>query len=866
MSAAEEDKFQMIKEFPGYIAKAEITNTKPSYLVKGSKNVLIDYANRIISRNGYTLFGAANDGGGGIKSSYEWQNSTGHELPLRSHDSKLQFYWNSTWNTLKSNLSTPFLEFAKVLDYNSQIDILLWVLGEYNYYTWSGAVAKLRSSTTTTAKKQGTLGSPSFLGSGASMISIANPCVVTIVAHGLSAGDIVQFSTSGSLPGGLSTNTNYYVIAAGLGADVFEISATLAGSAIITTGSQTGLQTCYLVSNSQAKGIAFVAGTTGVAATITDSHSNFVNAGFAAGDTLTVVGSPANSKNFTIASVAAGTITLIMSDSLTSESAGASIVLHNGEPTWASSRFLMQSYIIGTVTITHASPGVLTAVNHGLVVGDTVQFTTTSALPSGLSTGITYYVVAAGLDANNFEVSATSGGSAINTTSDGAGVHTVIKTTRKITYLGVDYTYTGGELTDTLTGLTSFPTATVGDAVWQTPLTIKLPPSITSAFPSFAPDLIGVQLNQVIFASTKSMMVFGSSSSDYTNFTITGSRVPGGPFQKPLGDFATCIIPIDNLSQSINSLMIGSGKDSFYKIFYQLSQDNTTELVNMVRLKTATGSGLISKDAIVSIKNQTAYITREPSLDTIANLEIPDAKDIPISDSIKDDFDNYDFSHAHVRYFKRTIRIALPMNGVVLIYDMMRKIWQPPQTIPIGRFMIYNDGIYGHSSVTNETYKLDTGTDDNGIPIFQVARFAYNNGGIRDRIKNMTEHWSDGYITANGALTMTVSFGFLGINGKRIKQIYGGDKTITNPIKANPLGNSPFGNKPFGGNNVSPITGLPGTTATFLRFWCIDTFSRVDYNEHYVEYAMNTLGGQFAIVAHGSNQEDVETSPVSHKR
>jgi hypothetical protein len=88
--------------------------------------------------------------------------------------------------------------------------------------------------------------------------------------------------------------------------------------------------------------------------------------------------------------------------------------------------------------------------------------------------------------------------------------------------------------------------------------------------------------------------------------------------------------------------------------------------------------------------------------------------------------------------------LRFPAEGLVLIYDMMRKLWQPPQTIPVSRFAIIGDeasgtaALYGHSSVMNETYKLFVGTDDNGVAISQVARFAYNNGGTRGRLKNMT--------------------------------------------------------------------------------------------------------------------------------
>ncbi len=77
-----------------------------------------------------------------------------------------------------------------------------------------------------------------------------------------------------------------------------------------------------------------------------------------------------------------------------------------------------------TVTITVASPGVVSWTAHGLAAGTPVVFTTTGALPTGLTAGTTYYVIAAGLATDSFRVSATPGGSAINTSGSQSGTHT----------------------------------------------------------------------------------------------------------------------------------------------------------------------------------------------------------------------------------------------------------------------------------------------------------------------------------------------------------------------------------------------------------------------------------------------------------
>lgn len=77
------------------------------------------------------------------------------------------------------------------------------------------------------------------------------------------------------------------------------------------------------------------------------------------------------------------------------------------------------------VTITVGTPGVVSWTGHGLQAGQPVVFSTTGALPTGLTAGTVYYVSATGLTTDAFSVSATVGGAAIDTTAAGTGTHTV---------------------------------------------------------------------------------------------------------------------------------------------------------------------------------------------------------------------------------------------------------------------------------------------------------------------------------------------------------------------------------------------------------------------------------------------------------
>lgn len=75
-----------------------------------------------------------------------------------------------------------------------------------------------------------------------------------------------------------------------------------------------------------------------------------------------------------------------------------------------------------TVTMTIAAPVVVSWTAHGLANGRPIIFTTTGALPTGITAGATYYVVSAG--ANSFQIAATVGGASITTSGSQSGTHT----------------------------------------------------------------------------------------------------------------------------------------------------------------------------------------------------------------------------------------------------------------------------------------------------------------------------------------------------------------------------------------------------------------------------------------------------------
>jgi microcystin-dependent protein len=83
--------------------------------------------------------------------------------------------------------------------------------------------------------------------------------------------------------------------------------------------------------------------------------------------------------------------------------------------------------VVGTFTITIATPAVVTLNGHGFQTADALYLTTTGALPTGLSANTIYYAVR--IDANTFNLATSAAnaiaGTKITTTGSQSGTHTL---------------------------------------------------------------------------------------------------------------------------------------------------------------------------------------------------------------------------------------------------------------------------------------------------------------------------------------------------------------------------------------------------------------------------------------------------------
>lgn len=446
----------------------------------------------------------------------------------------------------------------------------------------------------------------------------------------------------------------------------------------------------------------------------------------------------------------------------------------------------------------------------------------------------------------------------------------VSKSGRSVVINGTTYTYTGGESTTTLTGVTPIPTGeAVGSVIHQSVVTTANS-AMTGITSTFANGLIATLNNQVFVGALNSSVLWISKVNDYKAYTSSTPRQSGEGASLILDQQLVALAPQESY------MYVSAGKDLWYNVNFSqqtaLSADgltvNTYEQVNAQLLKNGRQQGAFSQSAVSHMKNNVIMVTNEPTIDMFGRLEnffaTPQTKNI--SDPIKLDIDSYDFTNCSIFYWRYYILVAVPAEGLVLLFNLNTNSWEPPQELPVSRFFIVDGELYGHSYSTFESYKLFTGYADrvysgfNGHPIDAVMRFSYQNYGSRFTYKSATAMYLEGYINANTTLKVTLSYELDGCMTSREFDLDGSDKQfVCLPSVDGSLGKDSLGKIKLGGIQTTGVNNLPP------KFRWIPTFSNKDFFESSVQLECLGTDQRFELLAFGLNVSGSTQEPVSRK-
>lgn len=327
---------------------------------------------------------------------------------------------------------------------------------------------------------------------------------------------------------------------------------------------------------------------------------------------------------------------------------------------------------------------------------------------------------------------------------------------------GIIYTYNGGEDTVTLTGVTPNPTLgghIAGDLVFQ--VARQYENSDSDGLPDdFENDLIINSRNQIFLGSLSDNVVYFSSvptietTNGFQDFTSSTPREVGQGGFIPLSDSARAFAISDGI------LYAFAGNSHIHQINFELSSFQVLEAIQYPQLSIAPLQGAISQSGVGKVKNAIVYVSNEKAFNQLGLIEgyLAKPQNVNLSDPIKLDFLQLDFTDCYTFYFDYNIYIALPHEGLVLIFDVEHGHWEAPQVLPISCFSIIDGELYGHSSAVKQTYKLFDSFSDDGNPIEAIALFSYNQYGFPANYKQFNECYIEGYISPNTNLQFIVNY------------------------------------------------------------------------------------------------------------
>lgn len=409
--------------------------------------------------------------------------------------------------------------------------------------------------------------------------------------------------------------------------------------------------------------------------------------------------------------------------------------------------------------------------------------------------------------------------------------------TRKVTINGTEYTYTGGEGTTTLTGVTPDPSGEAADSnAIQSVITQSNKPGS-----GLTNDVVATLNNHLFVGDYSTREVFVSSNTDYTDFTFSADRLPGE------GATLTFDSALIGMHPQEDQIYFTCGKSDWYQTLFTLSDDTTKEALEVKKLKTVPQGAAQSKDLIESIKNQIVFISNEPTLDTLGRIEnivTPQSK--PLSDPIKIDFEAEDFTGGDIKYWKNKLYITTPATGRVWIYDIENKYWNPPQYMSVNFLSIFEGDLYGHSSSKNETYKLFDGTNDNGAAIEYKATFAYRLFDDRSNLKNFDEYYSEFYSKLGLSLTLDLLYDYKGSSGEQSFVIDTSNEDIRFDINTE----ASIGKESLGKEGLGSFTESLDNLSKYRHY---AVTRPTDFFEYQATYSTSEKDAEFEILAHGPN-------------
>jgi len=432
---------------------------------------------------------------------------------------------------------------------------------------------------------------------------------------------------------------------------------------------------------------------------------------------------------------------------------------------------------------------------------------------------------------------------------------------------GTTYTYTAGESTTTLTGVTPDPSGEAnGSDVLQAVQTVSNSPAA-----DFANDFIKVINNQLYVGSYTSRLCYISSNTDFKNFTVTAPRLPGGP------ELLTLDSTLKGIGVRQGNAHIGVGTGQWAVIsFNDITVGTTLTQTTKVDVKPVSNlAAPYAHEFIDTVGDSLVYLAQDQQVRTFgefANLFTP--KYPSLSQQIKTELEEEVFTGGGLKCIGDITYLTAPNSGKVYLYKVREsvdasgnvvaeRLWFSPFVWSITRVDIYGGVVYGFSSQNPQLYQLwdtdqwyDDCPSDEELPYSCVLAFAYRTTTNRVDLQHFDKTYSEGYMSLGTPLNLQINYNYEGVTNQ-----------ISVPVNSDALpaymfapsvsslGDESLGDAPMGDGLIETEEFLP-------KFKVINSISDTNCFEWQPIYYSDEANARWEILATGSNAQVADEQPV----
>ena len=428
---------------------------------------------------------------------------------------------------------------------------------------------------------------------------------------------------------------------------------------------------------------------------------------------------------------------------------------------------------------------------------------------------------------------------------------------------GNTYTYTGGENTGTLTGVSPSPIGELnGSNVFQSVLTQSNTPSST-----FSNDFLKVINNQVYIGSYTSRLCYISSNTDFTNYTVPTPRLSGSAELLTLDSTLNGI----GVKSGNAAISIGTGEwaiISFTNITVgtTLTQQTNVDVKPVAKLAAAYAHEFISNSG-----DNLIYLAKDQQVREFGNFNDLFFNAYPSTSlEIATELSAENFSGGALKCIGEFTYITAPVSGKVYLYQVRQginannstiteRLWHSPFIWNSTRIDEINGMIVAFSNANPQIYQVwdtnqwhDDSPSNEALPYKCVLALSYRNGARRQGLIKFDKCFTEGYITQGTELNLTMNYNWQGSTNILTSPI----NSISRPAfifqpAISSLGDSAFGDKPIGNeiqdqSNNSDMQNL-------CKFIVFSPFTLVNVFEYQPIYITDTKDARWEILAHGTN-------------